>query len=119
MEKQSVPFEKGRSGNPGGRPKKLLPDGRSLVDIAMGYTPDALSTLAEIMQDKKAPAAARATAANSLLDRGHGKPKQPIDVDLDITKLSHEQLIALALALGADTAALEGLGGTDQAPRIQ
>lgn len=112
-----MPFEKGKSGNPGGRPKKLLPDGRSLVEIAMGYTEDALATLAKIMRDTKAPHAARATAANSLLDRAHGKPKQPIEADLDISKLSHEQLIALAVALGADTAALEGLGGTGAPPR--
>jgi hypothetical protein len=112
-----MPFKKGQSGNPGGRPKKLLPDGRSLVEIAMGYTVDALNTLADIMRDDEAPPAARATAANSLLDRAHGKPKQPIESDLDISKLTHEQVIALALALGADSAAVEGLGGDRAPPR--
>ena len=33
------------------------------------------------MGDETAPPAARVAAANSLLDRGHGKPRQELDVD--------------------------------------
>jgi hypothetical protein len=38
-------------------------------------------TLAEVMADKDQPAAARVSAANAILDRGYGKPSQPIDGD--------------------------------------
>src|SRR5262249_5316522 len=37
---------------------------------------EAVDTLASIMRNKKAPAAARAMASNSILDRGYGKPPQ-------------------------------------------
>lgn len=49
--------------------------------LARGHTEKALSTLASIMNQTKAPAAARIAAANSLLERGWGKPTQPISGD--------------------------------------
>ncbi|SKA72446.1 hypothetical protein SAMN02745130_01076 [Thiothrix eikelboomii] len=52
-----------------------------LRDAARAYTQAALETLVEIMNDHEAPHAARISAANSLLDRGHGKPTQSLDVD--------------------------------------
>ena len=67
-------FVKGKSGNPGGRPK----DEFGLRDLARKSTIEALSTLKEIMADKDAPHAARVTAACALLDRGYGKPAQQI-----------------------------------------
>jgi hypothetical protein len=57
---------------------KNLTDIRSL---ARGHTEGALATLASIMHSDEAPPAARVAAANSLLDRGWGKPAQPIDGD--------------------------------------
>lgn len=68
------PFRKGQSGNPGGRPKVLA----ELQEKARERTVDALDTFAEIMLDKEAPPTARIAAANSLLDRGYGKPNQTI-----------------------------------------
>ncbi|MFC5373213.1 hypothetical protein ACFPIF_11645 [Brevundimonas faecalis] len=50
-------------------------------EAAANYTANAVATLAEIMQNSEHPAAARVSAANALLDRAHGKPKQAIDVD--------------------------------------
>jgi len=49
--------------------------------LARGHTETALNVLAGIMEQKDAPPAARVAAANSLLDRGWGKPAQPIDGD--------------------------------------
>ena len=67
-----MPFQKGSSGNPGGRPKK----DKTIQDLARSHGPDALKTLAAIMKDGKAPPAARVTASSALLDRGYGKPPQ-------------------------------------------
>lgn len=106
----------GAGRKPGSPNRATLAHKRTLREIADAYTDEALLTLAKIMRDEKAPHAARATAANSLLDRGHGKPKQPIETELDLTNLTNEQLVALAVALGADPAAVEGIGGTGAPP---
>lgn len=72
-------FQKGKSGNPGGRPKKLLPNGKSLIDVAKEHTLSALECLVEVMGDDKAPAAARVGAASAVLDRGWGRPRQALE----------------------------------------
>jgi hypothetical protein len=48
----------------------------TLSEIARIHTVTALETLVAVMNDPAAPAAARVTAASSLLDRGYGKPRQ-------------------------------------------
>lgn len=57
---------------------KALTDIRSL---ARSHTETAINTLAGIMGQTDAPPAARVAAANSLLDRGWGKPVQAITND--------------------------------------
>lgn len=107
----------GAGRKPGSRNKLNAANKRTLREIADSYTQEAIDTLAEIMRDADAPHAARATACNAILDRAHGKPKQPIDADLDLSKLNDEQLTALAIALGAHPVALQGDGG-DSAPPV-
>jgi len=68
-------FAPGVSGNPGGRPKHL----KEVVELAREHTPDAIKTLASIMQDEKQPPAARVRAAGELLNRGWGQPAQYIE----------------------------------------
>jgi hypothetical protein len=90
------PFQKGVSGNPGGRPKVL----GDVQELARQKSPEAIITLANIMHDEKAPPAARVAAANALLDRGYGKPTQPISQTLtkvDPSSISDEELAAIAL----------------------
>ena len=72
-------FQPGKSGNPGGRPKEI---GR-VKELARVHTEEALSTLAAIMRDSKSPAAARVRAAECLLDRGWGRPTQPLAGDAE------------------------------------
>jgi hypothetical protein len=88
------PFQKGISGNPGGRPKVL----GDVQELARQQSPEAINTLVAIMQNEKAPPAARVAAANALLDRGYGKPTQPISQTLakiDPSTMSDEELAAI------------------------
>ena len=73
-----MPFKKGQSGNPGGRPK-ILADVR---EAARAHSVTAINALVEIIENKKAPPAARVAAANSILDRGFGKPESKIDANI-------------------------------------
>ena len=67
-------------------------------ELARQQSPEAINTLAAIMQDDKARPAARVGAANSLLDRGYGKPTQPISQTLakiDPSTMSDAALAAI------------------------
>ena len=48
---------------------------------ARTYTEDAIAALVSIVNDPKANASARISAANSLLDRGHGTPPHAVNND--------------------------------------
>jgi hypothetical protein len=60
-----------------GTPNKATAEVR---ELAGEYTEDALKTLVQIMNDNKAAAAARIAAAKAVLDRGHGKPAQALEL---------------------------------------
>jgi hypothetical protein len=55
--------------------------------LARAHTDSAIKTLAAIMNKKDTPPAARVQAASALLDRGWGKPTQPISGDDDMPAL--------------------------------
>jgi hypothetical protein len=95
--KRTTSFKRGQSGNLNGRPKlpTIIHDLRA---AARESTWDALDTLKQVMEDMKAPCAARIAAANSILDRGWGKPKETIDAtarftleDLVLASMRREQ----------------------------
>jgi len=67
-------FKPGVSGNLKGRPK-----GKSMRKLAQIHTADALAVLDEIMRSPTVSAKDRLLAANSLLDRGWGKPVAEVE----------------------------------------
>lgn len=65
-------FEKGQSGNPGGRPK----ENAEIKALARQYGPEAIERLAALMRGEDERVAAAASQA--LLDRGYGKAAQVV-----------------------------------------
>src|SRR4051812_45456212 len=71
---------------------------RELREIAQGYTVEAIETLAHLMRAAESEAT-RLSAANALLDRGHGRPTPMIDgifSPADPAEMSDAELIAIA-----------------------
>ena len=95
-----MPFKKGKSGNPGGRPRVV----GEVQALARELTAEAVQTLRDIMRDKKAPHAARGYAANSILDRGYGRPSQTISTSRDKPhdQMTDNELLAIAAAAPED-----------------
>ena len=89
-------FAAGLSGNPGGRPKEIA----EIRELARAHTAEALGTLAAIMHSTDAPPGARIAAANALLDRGWGRPTQPLagDDSAPPVQLSREERSQAAVA---------------------
>jgi hypothetical protein len=67
-------FEKGKSGNPGGRPK----ENDELKELAREHTAEAINRIVFWMRSDEPKASL--TASMALLDRGHGKPIQATEL---------------------------------------
>jgi phage gp46-like protein len=74
----------GKREGAGRKPGSLNKATADIREAAQEYTDEALQVLAEVMRSAEHPAAARVSAASAILDRGHGKPKQPVDVDANV-----------------------------------
>ena len=70
-----MPFKKGQSGNPGGRPKEEV----AVRDLARAHTVEAVERLVHWMRSDNAKASVSASVG--LIDRGWGKPTQPLSGD--------------------------------------
>ncbi len=70
---------------------------------ARAHTELAITTLATVAGSKTAPAAARVTAAEALLNRGWGRPAQPVDINdsRPLAGVPAERLLAALEGLAA------------------
>ena len=68
-----MPFEKGKSGNPGGRPKEVA----EVRELAKKHGPAAIKRLVALMDSENERTAV--AACQALLDRGYGKPPASIE----------------------------------------
>lgn len=84
----------------GGRAKGV--PNRATADIkaaAQQYTTEAVEALATIMRDSESDAA-KVAAIKEILDRGHGKARQSMDIDANLA-LDVDREITIKL-IGAD-----------------
>lgn len=73
------PFQKGQSGNPGGRPKQT-PEQRDALQAIRELAPVAADKLAELLDDPKASPAVRVQCIQIILERTYGKPDAHIEL---------------------------------------
>ena len=67
-------FKKGKSGNPGGRPKET----HDVKLLAREHTAEAIERLVEWMRSDNAKASV--SACNAILNRGYGTPAQSMEL---------------------------------------
>jgi hypothetical protein len=79
MARGSKPGER-RGGRQKGTPNKATADVKA---VAQEYTAEAVRALVEIMRMSDSDAA-KVSAIKELLDRGHGKARQSVDVDANV-----------------------------------
>lgn len=71
---------------------------REVEALARVHTRTAINTLLEVCESKQAPAAARVAAAEAILSRGWGKPKNEMATDSGGEGMSDEQLATAIVA---------------------
>lgn len=72
------PFAKGRSGNPGGRPKRT-PEEVELIEACRTKTAEALGTILDLMETSENDRV-RLAAAQYVIERGWGKAPERIEL---------------------------------------
>lgn len=75
----TMPFVKGKSGNPTGRPKEA-PEVKAMARV---HTAEAIERLVHWLRSDNPKASV--AAALALLDRGYGRPEQAIEVSGEVT----------------------------------
>lgn len=90
---------KGQSANPGGKPN-LTPDEADALNLARTFAPDAIRALHEIATSKTASDKARVTAAEAIINRVYGKPKETVESTIKHERRNESDILAELVALG-------------------
>lgn len=103
---EAVSEQKGRTNNPGGRPR--ISD--DVKRLARKNSTRAIHTLVRLMESDDERVALQ--AANALLDRAIGKPSQHVEMDSNVTITNlHGWLASLGPVATADLALADQSGG--------
>lgn len=68
-------FQKGQSGNPGGRKRVDA----AVTELARKHAPEMIRVLVDIALDEEAAVNSRVAAASQVLDRAYGRPRQALE----------------------------------------
>lgn len=63
-------------------PGSVSPEKKVLRELAQAHTESAVDALAGLCNDKAQPGMVRVSAACALLDRGHGRPTQSVELEV-------------------------------------
>lgn len=63
-------------------PGSVSPEKKALRELAQAHTEDAVDALAGLCNDAAQPGMVRVSAACALLDRGHGRPTQSVELEV-------------------------------------
>ena len=100
-------FKKGYDPRRWSEGTKILPDGRTLAMLAREHAPEAIATVAAVMngkdpqtgEDKDWPVQHRLRAAELILERGFGKATQHVELNaagnIDLEQLSRDALLRI------------------------
>jgi hypothetical protein len=97
-----MPWARGQSGNPGGRPKAIV----EVAELARLETAASIRALVRVRDAEDTPPAAVVAAATALLDRAWGRPTQMIATPPD----SAPALLHHAAALLVSEEIIERMG---------
>ena len=102
-------WQKGESGNPGGRPAML----KEVRQICQDISPEGCQVLHQIMWDEKQPASARVAAVREIFDRAMGKPEQEhrVSGQINFAHLLAEYSQLMALEEGGKVQVLDLVDG--------
>jgi len=110
--RRSTSWKRGQSGNRSGRPKRAatVEAHKIIADVkaaARELTPQRLERCRKIMEDKKAPPAARVTAATEILSRGWGRPAQRLEAEAGNGTMSFLALVQASFSAEVEARARE------------